>query len=182
MTEINGFNLLGNHLAEILIIGSMPSVTSLDKQQYYAHPRNAFWRIMAALYNQGKTLDYQQGQQLLIAERIALWDVLKSCVRQGSLDADIDKNSFVINDFISLFKTFKHIRFIFFNGGAAEKLFKKNVYPLLAVEYRTLQYVKLPSTSPAYAAMSYQDKLEAWRVLKPCAGDNNVDETVQDFK
>ncbi|MCK5354176.1 MAG: DNA-deoxyinosine glycosylase, partial [Methyloprofundus sp.] len=92
MTVINGFNLLGNDKARVLILGSMPSVTSLAKQQYYAHPRNAFWRIMAALFNEGKPLSYQQGQILLQAEGVAVWDVLKSCDRQGSLDADIKKN------------------------------------------------------------------------------------------
>lgn len=144
----------------------MPSVTSLEKQQYYAHSRNVFWRIMAVLFNDDKPLDYQQGQQLLQAEGIAVWDVLKSCVRQGSLDSAINKKTMEINDFISLFKVFKQINFVFFNGGTAELLYKKNVYQLLPIEYRTLHYTKLPSTSPAYAAMCYKDKLAAWAVLK----------------
>ena len=166
MTEISGFKLLGNNKAQILILGSMPSVTSLEKQQYYAHPRNVFWRIMATLFNGDMPLDYQQGQLLLQTEGIAVWDVLKSCVRQGSLDSSIDKNSMECNDFISLCKTFKQIKFIFFNGGSAELLYKKNVYPLLPIEYRTLNYTKLPSTSPAYAAKCYEDKLVAWSVIK----------------
>ncbi|NOQ14950.1 MAG: DNA-deoxyinosine glycosylase [Methyloprofundus sp.] len=168
MTQISGFNILGNQKAQLLILGSMPSVTSLEKQQYYAHPRNAFWPIMAALFNEDKLLDYQQGQLLLQAQGIAVWDVLKSCVRQGSLDSAIDKNSMEINDFISLFKTFRQIRCVFFNGGTAESLYKKNVYQRLPVEYRTLNYAKLPSTSPAYAAMCYKDKLAAWTALKNC--------------
>ena len=152
----------------------MPSVTSLEKQQYYAHPRNVFWRIMATLFNGDMPLDYQQGQLLLQAEGIAVWDVLKSCVRQGSLDSSIDKNSMECNDFISLFNTFKQIKFIFFNGGSAELLYKKNVYPLLPIEYRTLNYTKLPSTSPAYAAMCYEDKLTAWTVLKTFRRADNI--------
>ena len=166
MTEISGFKLLGNDKAQILILGSMPSVSSLEKQQYYAHPRNVFWRIMAALFNENMPLDYQQGQLLLQEEGIAVWDVLKSCVRQGSLDSAIGKNSMEINDFITLFKTFKQIKFIFFNGGTAAVLYKKNVYPLLPIEYKTLSHTQLPSTSPAYAAMCYEDKLAAWSVLK----------------
>ena len=166
MTEISGFKLLGNNKAQVLILGSMPSVTSLEKQRYYAHPRNAFWHIMAALFNDAKPLDYQQGQLLLQAERIAVWDVLKSCIRQGSLDSAIDKNSMEINDFASFFSVFNQLRYVFFNGGTAESLYKKRVYPLLPIEYKALHYTKLPSTSPAYAAMSFEDKLVAWSVLK----------------
>ena len=77
MTEQTGFNLLGNNKARILILGSMPSVVSLEKQQYYGHPRNAFWRIMAALFNEDKPVAYQQGEELLAAQGIAVWDVLK---------------------------------------------------------------------------------------------------------
>ena len=166
MAEINGFKLLGNKKARILVLGSMPSVTSLEKQQYYGHPRNVFWRIMAALFNDAKPLDYQQGQLLLQAEGIAVWDVLKSCIRQGSLDSAIDKNSMEINDFVSFFSVFNQLRYVFFNGGTAESLYKKRVYPLLPIEYKALNYTKLPSTSPAYAAMSFEDKLVAWSVLK----------------
>lgn len=153
MTEINGFNLLGCENAQILILGSMPSVTSLAKQQYYAHPRNAFWQIMAELFNEDKPLAYQQGKLLLQAEGVAVWDVLKSCVRQGSLDADIEKRSIEVNDFVTLFKVFTQIKFVFFNGGTAELLYKKQVYPFLPIEYRTLSYTRLPSTSPAYARL-----------------------------
>ena len=166
MTVINGFNLLGNDKAQVLILGSMPSVTSLAKHQYYAHPRNAFWRIMAALFNEGKPLPYQQGQILLQAEGVAVWDVLKSCDRQGSLDADIKKNSTEVNDFVGLFKAFSQLRSIFFNGATAELLYKKQVYPFLPVEYKTLSYTKLPSTSPAYASMCYEEKLAAWVCIK----------------
>ncbi|NYT47671.1 MAG: DNA-deoxyinosine glycosylase [Candidatus Methanofishera endochildressiae] len=85
MKQATGFNLLGNNKARILILGSMPSVVSLEKQQYYAHPRNAFWRIMAAMFNQDKLITYHHAEQFLKAQGIAVWDVLKSCARQGSL-------------------------------------------------------------------------------------------------
>ncbi|OQK17662.1 hypothetical protein AU255_07300 [Methyloprofundus sedimenti] len=166
MKQQTGFNLLGNNQARILILGSMPSVVSLQKQQYYAHPRNAFWRIMAALFNEDEPIVYHQAEQLLEVEGIAVWDVLKSCTRQGSLDSAIDKNSLEINDFASLFKQFTRIKYVFFNGGMAESLYKKHVYQALAIEFRSYSYTKLPSTSPAYAAMPYKDKLAAWAELK----------------
>lgn len=144
----------------------MPSVTSLQKQQYYGHPRNVFWRIMAALFNDTLPLDYQEGQQLLESKKIAVWDVLKSCFRQGSLDSSIDKNTLEANDFIRFFSMFDQIKWVFFNGGMAELLYQKNVYPLLSTDFRALNYARLPSTSPAYAAISYEDKLVAWTVLK----------------
>lgn len=165
MTQQTGFNLLGNSKAKILILGTMPSVRSLEKHQYYAHPRNVFWPIMMTLFNAGNSMEYSQGMQLLEAKGIAIWDVLKSCVRQGSLDSAIDNKSLEINDFISLFNAYNHIQHVFFNGSAAESLYKKNVFPLLAVKYRSLNYARLPSTSPAYAAMSYADKLAQWTVI-----------------
>lgn len=166
---IQGFNLLGNDQAYTLILGSMPSVTSLAEQQYYAHPRNAFWPIIAALFNQGVALDYQQGQQILIEQKIAVWDVLKSCRRQGSLDSAIEKNSITANDFVGFFDVYKGIGRVFFNGGTAESLYKKHVWCALPVSNQTLNYTKLPSTSPAFAAMSYADKLAAWAVIKGMA-------------
>jgi len=169
MAMIQGFNLLGNDQAHTLILGSMPSVTSLAKQQYYAHPRNAFWPIIAALFNQGVALDYQQGQQILIEQKIAAWDVLKSCTRQGSLDSEIEKNSITANDFVDFFDVYQGIGRVFFNGGTAESLYKKHVWCALPVSNQTLNYIKLPSTSPAFAAMSYADKLAAWAAIKGMA-------------
>ena len=166
MKQATGFNLLGNNKARILILGSMPSVVSLEKQQYYAHPRNAFWRIMAAMFNQDKLITYHHAEQFLKAQGIAVWDVLKSCARQGSLDSAIEKDSIEVNDFIALFTAFPQIKYVFFNGGMAESLYKKYVYQGLPAKYRSISYAKLPSTSPAYAAMHYQDKLAAWAVLK----------------
>lgn len=166
MTQQTGFNLLGNNKARILILGSMPSVASLEKQQYYGHPRNVFWRIMSTLFNEGEPIAYQLAEQFLETHEIAVWDVLKSCVRQGSLDSAIDKKSIQINNFDILFTTFEQIQAVFFNGGIAQLLYKKYVYPTLATELKSLNYVRLPSTSPAYAAMPYAEKLAAWCVLK----------------
>ena len=166
MAMIEGFNLLGDDQARTLILGSVPSVTSLAEQQYYAHPRNTFWPIIAALFNQGVALDYQQGQQILIEQKIAVWDVLKSCRRQGSLDSAIEKNSVTANNFVGFFEVYKGVDRVFFNGGTAERLYKVHVWRALSVSNQTLNYTKLPSTSPAFAAMSYAAKLSAWAVIK----------------
>ncbi|WP_221893807.1 hypothetical protein [Bathymodiolus japonicus methanotrophic gill symbiont] len=103
---------------------------------------------------------------------LMIWDVLKSCARQGSLDSAIEESSIEINDFTSLFNSFGNIKQVFFNGATAQALYKKHVYPDFPAMYKALNYTKLPSTSPAYAAMPYQDKLAAWSVLKPlCRAD-----------
>ncbi len=166
MTMMSSFNSLGNTQARVLILGSMPSVQSLTKQQYYAHPRNAFWKIMAALFNDYIPLDYDQGQQVLQAKGIVIWDVLKSCQRQGSLDSAIEKNSMKMNDFNVFFAEHLSVTQVYFNGGTAESLYKKHIWPVLAAQHKSLAYTRLPSTSPAYAAMSYQKKLAAWTVLQ----------------
>jgi len=166
MATINGFSALGDGSAKILILGSMPSIASIHGQQYYAHRRNAFWPIIAELFNEGAIVNYQQGQQILVEQKIALWDVLRSCTRRGSLDSAIDTKSVVCNDFVHFFKKHKHIHKIYFNGATAEKLYKAHVWHTLEIPFQTLNYVKLPSTSPAFAAMSYNAKLAAWSAIK----------------
>ncbi|MDC9728591.1 MAG: DNA-deoxyinosine glycosylase [Methyloprofundus sp.] len=165
---IEGFSLMGNKEAKILILGSMPGVKSIDEQQYYAHPQNAFWKIMTTLYHQDEILDYQLRKELLSTQRIALWDVLKFCERQGSLDANINKETMEANDFVSLFAEFPKISHVFFNGAMAESTYKKKVLPLVAKLYPSITYTKLPSTSPAYAAMKFAAKCQAWSVIKEC--------------
>jgi len=169
--KITGFNNLGQSNARILILGSMPSEISLQKQRYYAHPRNVFWRIMAELFHQSTPLSYQQGVELLERQGIAVWDVLKSCERQGSLDAAINKQSIQVNDFSEFFMQFTQIKKVYFNGATAERLYKKSVWKTLAPASQTLEYMKLPSTSPAYAAMSYEQKLAVWAVIKHSDND-----------
>ena len=148
--------------AKILILGSMPGVKSLEEQQYYAHPRNAFWPIMAKLYQFDLTLDYSARCQQLKHHQIAVWDVLKSCRRPGSLDQHIEPDSMVANDFKSFLKQHNQIQHIFFNGGKAEQVFKRHVLPTLNVE-RQLSFQLLPSTSPAHAAKSLDEKCQLWQ-------------------
>jgi len=150
--------------ARLLILGSMPGVASLAAAQYYAFPRNAFWKIMGDLFAAGPELDYQSRLQKLNENHIALWDVIEACHRPGSLDSAISEDGLATNDFNSFFVQHPQITRVYFNGQKAAGLFKKKVAPGLKGHY---EYLTLPSTSPAYAAKNYKAKLEAWSVLKP---------------
>ncbi len=147
--------------ARVLILGSMPGQASLRAVEYYAHPRNQFWPIMGALFGADAALPYSERLQKLQKHCIALWDVLASCHRPGSLDADIDSDTAVVNDFSGFLFAHPGIRRICFNGAAAEQHFRRRVAPTLAD--RNLEYHRLPSTSPAHAGMGFGEKLERWR-------------------
>lgn len=141
----------------------MPGVASLEAFQYYAYPYNVFWKIMGELFDAGPQLDYAARLQKLNDNRIALWDVIHSCIRPGSLDSAIWEEGLATNDFDGFFKEHPLISHVYFNGQKAASLFKKKVAPDLGGDY---EYLVLPSTSPANAARSYAAKLEAWSVLK----------------
>lgn len=164
MSDIQSFPPIIGPNARILILGSIPGAASLAANEYYAHPRNLFWRIIADLLDTDPLLDYSSKTQALITAQIAVWDVMKSCYRPGSLDAAIDKQSIVANDFNALFKNHPQIQQVFFNGATAEQSFRRLVLPGLNCLPLSLQ--RLPSTSPAHAAMSYQQKLAHWRMIK----------------
>jgi hypoxanthine-DNA glycosylase len=140
--------------ARVLILGNMPSVMSLGAREYYANPRNVFWRITGELFGFDVSAPYDARTAALTAHGIAVWDVLRSCRRVGSLDSAVKPDSVVANDFGQLLERHRHIMRIVFNGAAAEKNFIR-VAP-------DLRYRRLPSTSPAQT-MRYADKLAAWR-------------------
>jgi len=165
MSFVQSFPPVSASDAGILILGSMPGKASLRAQQYYAHPRNAFWPIMEKLFGIGVSLPYTARCAGLIEHRIALWDVLEACTRSGSLDSDIVESSIVPNDFASFFDAHAQIRAIFFNGAKAETTFLKQVLPQLPAPAARLPAVRLPSTSPAHAAISFEDKLEQWKAI-----------------
>jgi len=165
MTLLAGFEPVINENCRVLILGSMPGVVSLQKQQYYAHPRNAFWPIIMELLDIDKSKTYEESCSLLNTSGVAVWDVLKACKRVGSLDSNIESVSESANDFEKLFAEYKTIRAIFFNGGTAEKLYNKHVLGLANNKYSDLIYHRLPSSSPAYAAMSYEEKLKQWKKI-----------------
>ena len=147
--------------ARVLILGSMPSVESLNQGFYYAHPRNAFWRILAEVYGEPFPQDVPARIALLCRHDLALWDALCSCEREGSLDSAIRQP--MPNDFSALFSRCPGIGRVLFNGGAAHRLFMKYNKGVLAGR----DWARLPSTSPAYT-LKYERKLALWReALKP---------------
>ena len=142
----------------------MPGVASLEAVQYYAHPRNAFWPIMAELFGIDPAADYSSRIDQIKTLPIILWDSLKACHRPGSLDSNIDTRSAQPNDFPGLLARHRGIRAICFNGAASEKYFHQLVMPQLGET--GIEFIRLPSTSPANAGMSFQQKLDAWgRIL-----------------
>ncbi len=157
--RIFGFPPVVGVLPRILILGSMPSVKSLEETQYYAHPRNAFWRIQAALFEEEFTLDYETRIWRLQEHGIALWDSVASCMRPGSLDARITQA--VPNDIPGLLHDNPSIGHIFFNGRASQQVFLRHHRALAQYIPVTL----LPSTSPAAASLSFAQKLDAWRAI-----------------
>lgn len=166
MPQVHSFPPIANTQARVLILGSMPGKLSLQAQQYYAHPRNAFWPILGELFGARADLPYPSRIQMLKANGIALWDVLKSCTREGSLDSDIDDASIIANDFASFHRAYPDIAYVFFNGAKAEACYRKHVLPGLDSPLTPLQYQRLPSTSPAHASLSHAQKLEAWEIVK----------------
>jgi TDG/mug DNA glycosylase family protein len=149
----------------VLILGSMPGKASLRAGQYYAHPQNAFWRILGALFDFEPSASYEIRLASLREHGIALWDVMQSCVRKTSLDSDIEASSIVSNPFADFLRNHPKITTICFNGAKAEASWHKHVLPQLP-RAEGIAYHRLPSTSPANASISYHDKLEAWRILR----------------
>lgn len=147
--------------ARVLVLGSMPGERSLQAQQYYAHPNNSFWKIMGALYGFDASAPYAQRERALTQAGVALWDVLQTCARKGSLDAAIQSDTVVANDFRAFFETHPHITRVCFNGAAAQQYYTRHVLPTLPP--LPLRYVRLPSTSPAHASLRFADKLTAWQ-------------------
>lgn len=153
-----GFPPIAAPGAEILILGSMPGLASLEAAEYYAHPRNAFWPIMGDLFGAGPGLPYAARVAALISARVAVWDVLQLCVRPGSLDTDIRGE--VPNDFAAFFAAHPTIRRIGLNGGKAAASFRKYAAGHMSTG---AEAVLLPSTSPAHAARRLDEKRELWR-------------------
>ncbi len=152
--------------AKILILGSMPGQASLDAQQYYAHPRNLFWPIMSRLLGFDVTLPYAERAIRLQQSGVAVWDVLQSCLREGSLDSNIKDEE--PNDFSVFLKNHSHIHTIFFNGEKAATSFKRRV--VVTPKINTLTLIRLPSTSPANASQTQAMKQDAWQQVVTALG------------
>ncbi len=186
LARIHGFAPVENPMARTLILGSMPGETSLRAGQYYAHPQNLFWKILgeilagapdsaaraadarhvtasapATIAPNLRDAHYAEKLRVLRSADIALWDVLASCHRKGSLDSDIDHATLQANDFAGFFANHPRIQRVLFNGMKAENCFRRYVAPLSGS--RALLYMRLPSTSPANASIPYASKVIAWR-------------------
>ncbi len=162
--HIYSFPPIATTQARVLILGTMPGKMSLAQQQYYAHPRNAFWPIMGELIGFDPREEYALRTERLNAAGIAVWDVLQSCIRASSLDSDIDSESIVPNNFAEFFNGHGVIGRICFNGAKAAQLFRRHVQPHLSL-HGPIEQVFLPSTSPAHAGMDFEKKLQAWRQI-----------------
>lgn len=164
LPTLSCFPPIADKHARVLILGSMPGKESLRAYQYYAHPRNAFWPIMGELFGAKPALAYETRVALLKKAGVAVWDVLETCTRSSSLDADIDTATMVVNDFAGFYRTHPDIEQVVFNGALAEKFYIKHVS---FAAHPHIHFQRLPSTSPAHASMPYANKLNAWRVIQP---------------
>jgi len=161
MPTVEGLNPIIDNNARILILGSMPSTESLRKSEYYANPRNQFWRVIFSIFDSVLETSYMAKTSFLKGKRIALWDVIRSCIRERSSDSKITQVS--INDFNSILETYPKIKHLCFNGQKAFTIFQKRV-KLNASSQITL--TALPSSSPANARMSVEAKIRDWAIIK----------------
>lgn len=159
MQKISSFPPIINKDSEILILGSIPGIRSLEMQQYYAHPQNKFWKIICEIFNEEFTTNYQQRIEILEKHHIALWDVIDTCERKGSLDSEIRNEE--ANKIEELLQNFPNIKAIFCNGQKSYK----NLQKILGKKFR-MPIIVLPSTSPAYAGLKYEEKLLSWQEIQ----------------
>ena len=155
--RISSFPPFIEEKSKILILGSIPGAKSLEKQQYYAHPQNKFWKIIFELFDEKFTEDYVERIKILKKNHIAIWDVIDSCERKGSLDSEIKNEE--ANQIEELLESHPNIQAIFCNGGKSYK----NLQKLLGKNFRVPIYL-LPSTSPLHT-ISFERKLEDWKKI-----------------
>lgn len=165
-TRHYGFPPIVGSAPRVLVLGSAPSVASLEKHQYYGKPQNAFWKIMGEFFDAGPELAYEKRTARLAEHGIAVWDVLASFVRPGSLDSSIRMGSIRVNDFAGFFAQHPGIHSVFFNGRKSEEIFRRYALTTLGPAQAGLRYTSLPSTSPAMASLNFEAKLRRWRLLK----------------
>jgi hypoxanthine-DNA glycosylase len=157
--------------ARVLVLGTMPSIASLAKRQYYGHPQNSFWPIMGRLFGAGPDVPYEERKRVLTNHCVAVWDVLRECYREGSLDAAIHVESESPNDLPVFLRRHRHVHTIFFNGQKAETAFRRHALPGVDKLDRKFRLVRLPSTSPAHAGRTFAQKLAAWRAVSRALKD-----------
>lgn len=158
MVRVSSFPPIIGTNPKVLVLGTMPGVASLTRVEYYAHKQNHFWKIFYALFGDGAVAEtFEARKRFVESLPIALWDVLASCDRPGSLDSNI-RNA-VENDIPGLLNDYPTIRSIVFNGQQAQNFFRKKFGNTIEID----QYV-MPSTSPAHT-IGYEAKRNAWSLL-----------------
>lgn len=158
MQKISSFPPIINENSKILILGSIPGLKSLEMQQYYAHPQNKFWKIIFEIFNEEFATDYSERIKILEKHHIALWDVIDTCERKGSLDSEIRNEE--ANRIGELLQNYPSIKSIFCNGQKSYK----NLQKILPKDFY-LPIIALPSTSPAHASLKYEEKLKKWKLI-----------------
>ncbi len=149
--------------SRLLILGSLPGEQSLRRQQYYANPRNQFWRVLAAVFQEPMGETYEEKLAFVLRYGLALWDTVQCAERAGSLDQHIQQA--VPNDFPTLFAAYPNLQVVAFNGGKSAELFRRLVEKQLnPALLERLQRLPLPSTSPANAA-PFASKVAQWQVI-----------------
>ena len=153
------FEPIINKSCKLLILGTMPGIKSIEEHQYYAHKRNAFWPIIYELFNEKISEKYQDKKKIILKNKIALWDTLKLCFREGSLDSKIKEEK--ANEIHQLIADYPSINSIVFNGKSAEKFYNRYFK-----QQKSISYYSLPSTSPANALKTFNEKLSEWTIIK----------------
>lgn len=156
MHEIHPFDPIIDQNSKTLILGTFPSLDSLKYQFYYAHKRNQFWKILSEIFDVSFENDKEK-VEFLLCHKIALWDIVKSCERKNSADSNL-KNC-TPHDIPELLSKYPNIKKILFTGKKAEKIY------MLHFKDLEVQVFVLPSPSPAYASMRYEEKLECYKIL-----------------
>lgn len=151
---IVGLAAIVDSSSKILILGTMPGIESLRKQEYYGHSRNMLWKMIAHITGKEIPEQYEEKLKLLNAVGIALWDVCMTCIRKGSLDSNIQDET--PNDLLALIEKYPNIKALAFNGKGAARLFGKHIGSIEGI-----RLISLPSTSPANASIPMKTKIEA---------------------
>ena len=165
-----GFDPIAAPNATVLILGSLPSQESLRKQEYYGNLQNAFWHVMGELIDAGPEIPYPKRADKLRRSGIAVWDVLQSSVRPGSMDAAIDLTTATPNDFQAFFEAHPMLELLCFNGKKAAELYRRLVAPQRFSIIDNIEFRTLPSTSPAYASMKLDEKVRLWSAIQRPGG------------
>ena len=148
---------LFNAESEVLILGSFPSVKSRESAFFYGHPQNRFWAVIAEIFSTEKPVTVEEKKELILSNKLALWDVIAQCEIEGSADSTI--TDVTAND-LSVILENSNVKRIFVNGKTAEKYYNKYTYPKTGIKA-----VCLPSTSPANAAWSVEKLVEKWKII-----------------